>query len=273
MSKESSLAGKRLTRKEIQADPIRDYLRGAYTWVTENRNLLVAGVGILLLIVAVIYVVQGLRSSLDDELQISFADAMKVFLAPTSGQAPVVEPGHEGHDHLPAGGLVFETAAERDQQALEAFQAIVDGASGSVADFAAFYAAVSRDRLGDSSEAEKELRELASRVRTPEVTALTRDYLASIGERDGNWELVIESLQAMVEQSDTHYPREKVLYRLARSLESAGKKTEALEEYRKLIAEFPQHSNAREISERITILGALLGEKPPAEDAATDEAS
>ena len=267
------MAGKRLTRKEIQVDPIRDYLRGTYTWITDNRNLLVAGAGILLLIIAVAYVVQGLRSSLDDALQISFSDAMKVFLAPTSGQAPVEEPGHEGHDHLPVGGLLFETAAERDQQALEAFQAIVDGASGSVADFAAFYAAVSKDRLGNSSEAEQELRELASRVGTPEVRELSRDYLANLGEREGNLDLVIESLRAMAEQTDTHYPRETALYRLARSLDSAGNQTEALEEYRKLIAEFPQHTNTREIAERVKLLTALLGEKPPAEDTTADEPS
>ncbi len=265
------MAGKRLTRKEIQEDHIRDFLRGAYSWVTENRNLLIAGVGILLLLIAGVYAVQGFRSGQNDQLQVAFADAMKIFLSPTSGQEPVEEPGHEGHDHLPAAGLVFATAAERDQQALEAFQAIAENSSGSVGDFAGFYAAVSRDRLGNSTEAEQTLRELATQVRTPVVRELTHDYLASIGERNQNWDLAIESLQQMAESSDNNYPRETTLLRLARILELAGKKAEALEEYRKLIAEFPQHRSSREIGERITVLGATLGDDPPAQDAAAEE--
>lgn len=259
------MAGKRLTRKEIQEDQIHDVLHGTYTWITENRNTLLIGFAILLALVAGTYAFQEYRQAHNSRLQTALSDAIKVLEAPLNGEEPPVEPGHEGHDHVPSNELTFATAQERDQRALEEFTKIAENYSGPIAEFATFYASVANDRLGKTREAEQALKRLTSNAGTPAVKSLAYNYLAFLGEKENNWDLVTDSLRKLADSPSQNFPRDNALYRLAQALERSGNRSEALETYRKLAAEFPQSPNFRQVNSRIDVLSAILGDSAEAE--------
>ena len=70
---------KRLTRREIvQEDKIRASLTRIYEWIVRNSRLLIASVGLLLITILGSYVWKSYQQNRFAELQIEFAEALKI---------------------------------------------------------------------------------------------------------------------------------------------------------------------------------------------------
>ena len=75
---------KRLTRKEIvQADRIQTSLTQIYEWIVRNSRLLIASVVLLLITVLGSYIWKSYQQNRLAELQIEFAEALKIYHSPS----------------------------------------------------------------------------------------------------------------------------------------------------------------------------------------------
>jgi TolA-binding protein len=106
---------------------------------------------------------------------------------------------------------------------------------------AQYYAAVSRMKMGDRAEAEKQLSEVA-KVREGGALepALARMALANLQRLSGALDKAAESYKAIADDPSFPLPRDYVLMTLALTLEDAHRLEEARVLYQRVSDEFPE---------------------------------
>ncbi len=245
------LAIKHLTRKEIQQDRVRGFLLRIYDWAAENTRILT---GLLVVLVAAIAVVYGLESywgTQESELQLQYAEALKVFQAPVEGESD----GHEGHDHAQTGGLVFEMTAERDAQALEKFTAIVEqDPDATLSYLSRYYLGILQHRLGNSEQSLHALGEVIESDVPSELRNLARIHLAFVAQAQGDGDAAIAALRQILEEESTDFPLDTVMLQLAQIYEELGRKQEAVDQYDQLRKQFSTGPASRAAESRYKFL-------------------
>jgi len=240
------LAPKRLTRKEIvQEDWIRASLTQTYEWIARNSYLLAAGLGLLLVTVLGSYIWQTHQQNRSAELQIEFAEGLKIYHSPTGTDPDNEQAVNSSRYH-------FATDQERREKALEAFNAVASDSPGSnLGLLARYYAARIQHELDQWEEAKQELQSVIEEADQIEIRSLARNFLAHVFLLEEDRKQASAMLQAILDDSPSSFPKEFVLVRLARNLEADGNLSEAVESYRKLLADHPDSSYAAEASSRI----------------------
>ncbi len=245
------MAPKRLTRKEIKEDPIQDILKQLAQGLSDNAKYLAGAALAVALIFAAVYSWQRFSSGRQEEIQSQFAEALKIYHSPLESEVPT---GGEKPEYQ------FKTAEERSQKALEAFKALVKEHGGSsVGVFSRYYIALIEQDLGQKNQATSDLEALIASSSEPEVAALARSTLAQIYAADGKTEQAIEIWKKLLDGPDNKFPRDGILLDVAQAYETLGNKEEALKEYRKLLAEYPQSSHTRQVQVRVDLLEAAVG--------------
>lgn len=244
------MSPKRLTRKEIKEDAIQDALTQVYDGLAKNTKVLMGVALALALVAAGVYAWQVFSSGRSDEIQQRFAEALDVYHAPLASE---VSPDAEKPK------IQFETAAERNGKALEAFSALAKDFSGTrVGAFSQYYVALVEHDMGQNDKATTDLEALIASSPEPEVAALARNALASFHLAAGETQQAIAVWKTMVDSPPQKFPVDGVLANLARAYEEVGDKEEALKLYRRLVAEFPQNSEARQFQSKVDFLEAEL---------------
>ncbi len=258
----------KLTRKEIRQDRIRTVLQDVYDWLARRTAYLGAAVGLFALIVLGSYGWQVYQGGAEKERQAKLAEALEIYHAPLEGEDEP-EPGHEGHDHSanPHSKYRFATAEEREQKALESFEALAEESPNRRAgQYARYYQAILLQRLGRHDEAADVLRALEEDVQQPELSNLVRNRMAFLLLNQGKRDEAIEIWAKILESPAPNFPRDQLLAQLGVAAERAGKQQAALDYYRQLQAEFPTSPQTRDLERRIDYLEAVLEpEQPPAE--------
>ena len=240
------MAPKRLTRKEIvQEDRIRAALTGIYEWMARNGYLLAAGLGLLLVTVLGSYIWQNYQQNRSAELQIEFAEGLKIYHSPT-GTDP------DSEQAVSSSRYHFETDQERREKALESFNAVASDSPGSnLGLLARYYAARIQHELDQREEAKQELNSVIEEADLIEIRSLARNFLAHVLLLEEDRKQASAMLKAILDDSPSSFPKEIVMVRLARNLEADGNTSEAVEFYRNLLADYPDSSYAPEARSRI----------------------
>lgn len=265
------MAAKRLTRKEIvQEDAIRKTLTETYGWLFKNLNYLLGAAGLIVLFVALSLVWNHYRESSNAQAQIEFSDALERFHAPVD-EEDQADSGENPNTRDQQTKYRFATAQERYEASLEAFRKVADDYAGLwLGGMARYYTGLSLLELGRIEEAKQELQSVVDVSSWADVSNLARNALAQIAVAEGDHLRAIELYEQIVEQPSPNLPQDLALMRLARNLELAGKKEEALTRYRQVTSEHAGTPTATAAQNEVRRLESLLGreaapEGPPAE--------
>jgi tetratricopeptide (TPR) repeat protein len=164
----------------------------------------------------------------------------------------------EQERELATAKYVFEDPEERHEKSLERFSAIAEEYSGTeLGEYARYYVAISKHRLGSPSEAREILSSLVSETRQRLLRNLSRNYLAELALHDQDHEEAIRRLNEILEEPSGNFPTQLVLMRLAETHEAAGNHEEALKNYRRVTAEFPTSEDSSQAQSRIDRLEAM----------------
>jgi len=240
------LTPKRLTRKEIvQEDKIRTSLTRIYEWILRNSRLLIASVGLLLITVLGSYIWKSYQQNRFAELQIQFAEALKIYHSPS-----VKNPTNE---QPPNPNLYnFKNDQERRKKALESFNIVISNSSNSnLGLFSRYYAARIQHELDQREEAKQKLALIIEEANQVEIRSLARNFLAHVLLLEKDRKRASEILEAILNDSDSSFPKESVILRLARNLEQDNKASKAVEFYQKLLDDYPDSNYASEARSRI----------------------
>jgi len=240
------LTPKRLTRKEIvQEDKIRTSLTRIYEWILRNSRLLIASVGLLLITVLGSYIWKSYQQNRFTELQIQFAEALKIYHSPS-----VENPTNE---QPPNPNLYnFKNDQERRKKALESFNIVISNSSNSnLGLFSRYYAARIQHELDQREEAKQKLALIIEEANQVEIRSLARNFLAHVLLLEKDRKRASEILEAILNDSDSSFPKESVILRLARNLEQDNNAGKAVEFYQKLLDDYPDSNYASEARSRI----------------------
>lgn len=257
----------KLTRKElVQEDVIRKTLTETSSWAVENLKLIAL---VVLLVIVGSLAVWGWRTWSEyrtEKVQTALAEALAIY----HGEIRAADAGPDTRSAFEKPKYSFTSEQERNEKALQAFQAVVEDYSGTVAELAQYYVAVISYEMGQADEARRAMREVVNSAGSADIRNLARNalsqYLAAAGQKAESTALLDEILQ----EPSPNFPVQFALMALAKAEEEGGNLNRALELYRKVSAEHAGTPAASEAEERIRRLEFLVQEteQPQAEASA-----
>ena len=229
-------------KKQIKEDEFKSAVVHAFDWSklhsAEVRITAAVAVILAVLLGTVVYF-QGAKRK---EAEQGFAEAIETFSASvgTPSEAPA------------RGAKSFATAQEKYTQAVTAFDGLARKFPTRPEGLRAKYlAALSRVEIGQYTEAEKTLGEIAADRRAGALEpALARLALADLYRRSGQTDKAVAAFRELAADTTSALPRDAALMSLAGTLEDAKRLAEARASYQRLSEEFPQSVYAAEARRR-----------------------
>ena len=207
---------KRLSRRElVEKDHITTSLEWATTLVVERGKPLAIGVGVIVLIAAVVV---GLRVSASNR-----EAAAENALAEVIYRYVTVDPNMTDQDRFQA----TLTAAAEVRASFP---------DETAAQIARYYEALSYRELGDFGQATTILRELGDGGGET-INNIARFTLAELYKEEGELDLAVTAYQSL--EANGGYAKEVVLYELGKLHEELSKPDEARDYYQSLVGEYP----------------------------------
>jgi tetratricopeptide (TPR) repeat protein len=239
---------KKELKRHIKEDELVTGVEHAFAWAKAHEGELRVGLavaaGLALLVGGIAY----FQASRQKEAHASFIEALTTFDAPVAAELPPGEPKPTGP--------VFATAEEKFKKAAAAFDG-VGRAYPSLKEgrWAQYFAALSRSRMGDRAEAEKQLGEVEKATAGAGLEpSLARVALANLQRSAGALDKAAESYKKLADDASLALPRDYVLMDLGLTLEEANRLDEAREAYRRVADEFPDGVYAADARRRADYL-------------------
>jgi predicted negative regulator of RcsB-dependent stress response len=232
--------------------------------ITHVRALLQSAgpnLGRILLAVLIVGVIVGgffaWRSYRASRAEALLAAALTVAGAPVTPPAPAAVPGQPAPPPPQAGS--FPTEQARSEAAIARFAEAANAYSSTDAGRMARYrlAALYADQ-GKLADAEREFKALADAAASSLHGRMARLGLADLQVRQGQFDAAIATYRELATRTDGDLPVDAVLMQLGRAQSLAGKKTDALQTFRRVVDEFPQSvylGDARREAEAIEAAG------------------
>ncbi len=237
---------KKELRDQIKQDEFATGVEKAAAWAGEHRDEVRIGLGVALVLAAVVGGVLWTQQRNAREADQAFRDALTTFEAPVASELP---PGAERPS-----GAVFASEAEKYKTAAAAFDGVDRRFGNSVIGLRAkYYAALARIELKQYPDAEKALQEIAARGSGLEPE-LARLALANAYRRSGELGKAVETYRGLATNSSATVPRDFALISAAQTLEDAKRWTEARATYQQLVEEFPGSVYASQARARVGYL-------------------
>jgi TolA-binding protein len=225
---------KKELKKQIKEDELVSGVEHLAAWGRAHAREVKVGVVLALGVAVLVGSLAYLQSSRQAAARAALAAALEGFEAPVASELPPGAPKPQGP--------VFATTEEKFRKAAAAFDGIGRAyPSLREGQRAQYYAAVSRMKMGDRAEAEKQLSEVA-KVREGGALepALARMALANLQRLSGALDKAAESYKAIADDPSFPLPRDYVLMTLALTLEDAHRLEEARVLYQRVSDEFPE---------------------------------
>jgi len=232
-----------ISRKELKQDKVREtFEHGAEAVLSHTR---VAAIAILAaIVIGTGYLGWKFYSTRqNDQAQVAFDEAVKIYNAPlsTAGQPPA--PGE------PA----YSDAAQRSQDAQVKFAAVASKYSSAYpGKLARYYSALCLMDLDRLSQASEELKKLSAGS-DKELAALAQFQSALIAERSGNITDAAKTLRSLSTSGSVLVPKPMVLLELAGVLRQSDPK-QATALYEQLKKDYPNTSVADEADRGLEML-------------------
>jgi predicted negative regulator of RcsB-dependent stress response len=187
----------------------------------------------------------------------ALAQAMAVVEAPIIPASPPAAPGSPQPPAPPAGSFATEEA--RAKAALAALLEVVARYGGTSAGITARYQAASLlVRLGRPAEAEREFQAVSAQDGRGLYGRMARLGLAEAQALGGRFDPAIATFREIVAQPGD-LPVDGLLIKLGRTYAMAGKRTEALQTFNRVVDEHPQSVYAAEARREVEALKAGPG--------------
>ena len=148
-----------------------------------------------------------------------------------------------------ASSLLFSPVQEKDARDEAALAALKNAgkSGGTVGSLAAYYQGVALLRLSRASEAEAAFQQAIAGAKDSVLRGLIQHALATTAAQRGDLATAEQRFREMAQQ-ETGYPKDLVLFDLAKILDQQGKAQEASQIRQQLAKEFPDSPLGRESS-------------------------
>lgn len=239
-------------KKQIKEDEFASAVTHAFDWSKLHSAEVRITAAVAVILAVVLGAVGYFQGAQRREAERTFAEAILTFSASVSG------PGEP-----PArGGKSFPSAQEKYTEAAAAFDGLARKFPSRPEGLRARYlAALSRVEIGQYSEAEKALSEIAADRRAAALEpALARLALGDLYRRSGQTDKAVTAFRDLAADTTSAVPRDSALMSLASTLEDAKRLAEARASYKRLSEEFPQSVYAAEAQRRaLRLVSAVEG--------------
>lgn len=149
------------------------------------------------------------------------------------------------------------------EAALPKLMVVADQYPSATAGLAArYHAAAALAALGRVSEAEQRYNEVSDRAGETLYGSMAKLGLAEVQAGAGNYESAIAIVRELSTKPGSELPVDAILMRLGRTYAIAGKTSEALETYRRVVDEFPQSVYVPDAKRQIDTLANTTQESP-----------
>ena len=239
----------RISRKELKKDQFVTEVSRTYQFLQQHRTalilLLTAVVLVMVLGLGGYFYVQNRKARANEEL----AHAIRVFYAPTTSENQPAEPD-----------MKFSDEEARYRQAEKEFAAIAQKYGwlaklhfGGQPRIARYYLGLTKQHLGQTEEAMRELRTLAEQDEDQQLAPLARFALAGIYAQNGKSDEAEKLYRELADRPGELVSRETALLTLAGHL-SEQKPDEAEKIYQQIQKETPDGTAADAAYERLSEL-------------------
>jgi len=237
---------KHLTKKEITEDQIRLLLVETWEQVVEYRRYILAVILAAILSGIGYWSFEAIQASRSLQAQEELSEALRIFTA----TLPNPDDQTKSNENLP-----YTNEEQRDEEALRKFRQLAKEQGWSeVGELALFYAGVTQQKLKRFQEALNSFREIASHSSNIELQHLARNHVALLCLYLDQREEAIEAWNLILDEPSSHMPTSEIMSSLAKTYDSAGQKTKALDLFKQLQSEHPSLSNSASIEARIALL-------------------
>lgn len=231
-----------ISRRELKKDEVRDTLaHGAEAVLSHQKSTIVLLV-VAILAAAGVYGWRMYTQTHAANAEAKFNSAMEIF------QAPVGPP-------QAAGQLTYANEDNKFADAEQAFSKISQHYGGTQAgQLAAYYAALSNEKLGHYTLAEKWLEGLVD-SKDADVASMAKFELAGLDARNGKTDQAIQLYKQLVAQTSVLVPKPEVMLALANCY-SAKDPAQAAKLYGQIKADYPDTPIADQADEALALLPA-----------------
>ncbi len=238
------MARKRMTRRElVEKDEITTKLQEVVSFLIRNRNLVLAGVGVVLAVVVIAVGWSVYASNREAASQTELSRVIAIF-GDVEGYASDADR--------------FQAAVVEAELVSAAYPSLSAGR------IAQYYVALSQGGLGNTTESVRILNELVESGYST-IAEVARFALAESYTSTGELESAIAAYQGLVESGG--YSQGAVLYELGRLHEAISKPDEARGFYESVIGEYPDSPFRAEADRALERLGS---EESPADSTASE---
>lgn len=231
-----------ISRKELKTDEVRDTLTQGWEALVSHEKFTIIVLVIAIVIAAGVYGWRWYSGSQASHAETEFNSAMAIF------QAPVGPPQAPGQ-------LTYTDENKKFSEAEKAFTKVAKNygrtRSGQLA---AYYAALSDEKLNNEAGAEKWLDGIAG-SKDPEVAAIAKFELAGLYARSGKNDQAIQMYQALMTRPTILVPKPEVMLALANCYRTKDP-AQAAKLYGQIKSDYPDTPIADQADEALALLPA-----------------
>ena len=241
-------------RHRLKTNEFAEQVATATEFWTTHRSKVTTAAVVALVLLAAVAGYTAYRQNRTAKAGAALAEAMAVAAAPVT---PAAVPGSTPPPQ--AAGSYASTEA-RDKAALEKFQAVAAQYGSTQAGLAAKYrAAALLAQLGRRADAEREFRAVVQQGSGGIYGRMAQLGLAEVQVQAGQYDPAIATFREALAKGDTDLPADGVLMQLGRACLPAGKTSEALQAFTRLVDEHPQSLYVAEARREIDALKTTAG--------------
>lgn len=236
----------RLTRKDMKRDEFAMAMgRGVEYAGSHVRPILMAIGGALLLLLLALGLWSYFRHRAEEANE-RLAPAMRVY------QAPIQATGAKPDDPKAPS---FANEAARRAKAKQLFEEVRDDyGSTDAADVAAVYLADIAAEEGQLDRARELWTGFLDEHDDHLLAGAVQLNLFALDRKQGKGEEVVTRLRGMLDQTEGPLPQDVVLHELGVTLEQLGRPQEALQQYQKILDEYPQSAYRQAAQQRLAAI-------------------
>lgn len=210
-------------------------------WTVEHRNTLIAGAVALVVLMAAALGGWFYLQQKDQKASVDLGKALRTM------ETPIRPAGAPAQPDQPS----FASVRERSTEAHKQFQAIVDQYPHTRAsDFARYFAGITASDLGDNTDAERNLKDVAS-VHNADLAALSKFALASVYRKTNRAQDAIQLYKALIDKPTGTVSKATAQMELADFYQDKQQSQEAKRLYEQIQKENPNTEIAQLAQQKI----------------------
>jgi TolA-binding protein len=242
-------------RHQLKTNEVADVIGDLTQRIDAHRRQILGGIALVVAVAAMGGGYWTWRAQRAERAATALSDAMAIASAPIVPSPPPAAPGQPAPPPPPAGS--YPTAEARTSAALVRFREVASAYGSTDSGLAARYqaAALLADG-GKTAEAEQEYRAVIERAGDGIYGQMASLGLAEVQVQNGQFEPAIATFKEMAARAGTDLPEDGLLMQLGRAYAMAGRRTDAVQTYQRILDQHPESLYATEARRELETLKA-----------------